>query len=45
MNEWLDSCPEEGAPSNHSVGGWVGERVGLDAMAKRKIPWPTGNKR
>jgi len=30
--------PGEGIPSTHQVGGWMGPRAGLDAMARRKIP-------
>jgi hypothetical protein len=30
--------PEERAPGTHSIGGWVGLRVGLDAVAKRINP-------
>jgi hypothetical protein len=29
--------PRERAPSTHWIGGWVGPRVGLDAVEKRKI--------
>jgi len=28
------------SPGNHWIGGWLGPRAGLDAMAKRKIPYP-----
>jgi hypothetical protein len=37
--------PEEWAPGTHWIGGWVGPRTGLDAVAKRKNPiiGPTGN--
>jgi hypothetical protein len=43
--EWLVSCPgrftpRERAPGIHCIGGWVGSRIGLDAVAKRKIPSP-----
>jgi len=24
----------------HWIGGWVGPRADLDAVVKRKIPWP-----
>jgi hypothetical protein len=27
-------------PGTHWIGGWVGLRVGLDAVVKRKIPSP-----
>jgi hypothetical protein len=30
----------ERAPATHLIGGWVGPRVGLDMMSKRKIPSP-----
>jgi hypothetical protein len=29
--------PGEGAPCTHCIEGWVGPRVGLDAVEKRKI--------
>jgi hypothetical protein len=35
--------PEKKDTGIHWIGGWVGPRVGLDAMAKRKIPAPNGN--
>jgi hypothetical protein len=43
--EWSASrsgcfIPEEGTRGTHWVGGWVGPRTGLDAVAKRKIPSP-----
>jgi len=28
----------------HRIGGWVGPRAGLDAVAKRKIPSPAENR-
>jgi hypothetical protein len=31
------SKPGERAPDTHWIGGWVGPRVGLDAVGKRKI--------
>jgi len=34
----------ERTPDTHRKGGWVGPRAGLDAMVKRKIPSPTGNR-
>jgi hypothetical protein len=41
--EWAASrlgrfAPKETAPSTHWIGGWVGPRVVLDAVVKRKIP-------
>jgi hypothetical protein len=41
--EWSASRPgcitsTEGAPGTHWIGGWVGPRVVLDAVVKRKIP-------
>jgi hypothetical protein len=43
--EWSASRPDrftprERAPGTHSIGGWVGSRVVLDAVVKRKIPSP-----
>jgi hypothetical protein len=43
--EWSDSrpgrfTPRERAPGTHWIGGWVGPRVVLDAVVKRKIPSP-----
>jgi hypothetical protein len=32
--------PWEKNPSTHLTGGWVGPRVSLDAVEKRKIPSP-----
>jgi hypothetical protein len=32
--------PGEGAPGIHWIGGWVGPRVILDTVSKRKIPSP-----
>jgi hypothetical protein len=34
--EWSASGPGEIAPGTHWIGGWVGPRVGLDAVEKRK---------
>jgi hypothetical protein len=39
--EWSTSCPgrftpRERAPGTHRTGGWVGPRIGLDAVAKKK---------
>jgi hypothetical protein len=30
--------PGKEPPDNHWIGGWVGPRAGLDAVAKRKNP-------
>jgi hypothetical protein len=43
--EWSASrpgrfTPREGAPCTHWIGGWVGPRIVLDAVVKRKIPSP-----
>jgi hypothetical protein len=40
--EWSTSrpgrfTPGEISPSAHSIGGWVGPRIGLDDMERRKI--------
>jgi len=45
--EWLASrsgrfSPEKEPPVHHWLGGWVGPRAGLDSVARRKIPDPTG---
>jgi hypothetical protein len=47
--EWSASLPDrftprERAPGTHWIGGWVGPRVVLDAVVKRKIPIPFQNK-
>jgi hypothetical protein len=34
----------ESAPGTHWIGGWVGPRAVLDAVVKRKIPSPPGNR-
>jgi len=31
--------PGERAPRTHWIGGWLNPRAGLDAVAKRKIPF------
>jgi hypothetical protein len=41
--EWSASrlghfTPGERAPGTHFIGGWVGPRAGLDAVAKSKFP-------
>jgi hypothetical protein len=43
--EWSASrpgrfIPRERAPGTRWIGGWMGPRVGLDAVVKRKIPTP-----
>jgi hypothetical protein len=43
--EWSVSCrdyltPRERVPGTHWIGGWVGPRVGLDALEKGKISAP-----
>jgi hypothetical protein len=48
-NEWSAShpghfTPREGGPGTHWIGGWVGPRAVLDAVVKRKIPSPAGNR-
>jgi hypothetical protein len=48
-SEWSASrpgrfTPRETAPGTHRIGSWVGPRAVLDAMAKRKIPAPAGNR-
>jgi hypothetical protein len=40
--EWPDSLPgrfipEEGAPSIHRIGGWVGPRAGSDSVQKKSL--------
>jgi hypothetical protein len=47
--EWSGSrpgrfTPRERAPGTPRIGGWVGPRAGLDAVVKRKIPSPAGNR-
>jgi hypothetical protein len=46
--EWSAShpghfTPEEGAPSTHWIGGWVGPRASLDTVKKRKTLAPAMN--
>jgi hypothetical protein len=36
--------PKERAPGTHWKGGWVGPRAVVDAVVKRKIPSPVGNR-
>jgi len=38
-DEWLVSRPGRFNPGIHWIGGSVGTRAGLDAIAKRKIPY------
>jgi hypothetical protein len=45
VGEWLASCPSsiipgERANGTHWMGGWMGPRVGLESVEKRKIPFP-----
>jgi hypothetical protein len=47
--EWSASrpgcfTPKGRAPGTHWIGGWVGPRAILDAVVKRKIPSPSGNR-
>jgi len=47
--EWSASrryrcTPAERTPGTHWIGGWVDTGGSLDAVAKRKIPTPTGNR-
>jgi hypothetical protein len=47
--EWSASrpghfTPKEGAPVTHWIGGWVGSKAVLEAVVKRKIPSPAGNR-
>jgi len=42
------SCPSfftlmERAPGTHLIGGWVGPKVSMDVVMKRKVPAPAGN--
>jgi hypothetical protein len=43
--EWLVSSlsrfnRKKISPDTHWIGGWVGHRVGIDAVAKRRSPFP-----
>jgi hypothetical protein len=47
--EWSAShlgrfTPNETAPDTHWIGSSIGSRAVLDAVVKRKIPTPTGNR-
>jgi hypothetical protein len=35
---------EERPPGNHRARGWLGPRASLDAVTRRKIPDPAGNR-
>jgi hypothetical protein len=38
--KWSASRPGRFTPGTQWIRGWVGPRIGLDAVAKRKIPNP-----
>jgi hypothetical protein len=40
LGEWSASFLGDRAPGTHWIGRWVGPKVGLDAVEKRKIPNP-----
>jgi hypothetical protein len=40
--EWLASRPGRFTPGTQWIGGWVGSRAGLDAVAEGKILAPPG---
>jgi hypothetical protein len=47
--EWLDSSPGHFNPGErfhgtHCIGGWVDPTAGVEAVDKRKIPVPAGNR-
>jgi hypothetical protein len=47
--EWSASrpgrfTPRERAPGTHWIGGWVGPRADLDAVAMKKISIPASNR-
>jgi hypothetical protein len=47
--EWSASRPGrftvgERAPGTHWIGGWVGPRASVKAVAKKKNPCPAGNR-
>jgi len=35
-DEWLASRPGRFTPGTHWIGGWLGRKAGLDAVAKKK---------
>jgi hypothetical protein len=39
--EALAALTEETASNTHWIGGWVSPRVDLEAVEKRKIPFPS----
>jgi hypothetical protein len=41
--EWSASRPGSFTPGTHWLGGWVGPRVGLDAVKKKKSLVLAGN--
>jgi hypothetical protein len=44
-SEWSASRPAHFTPRERAPGGrWVGPRVVFDAVAKRKLPDPAGNR-
>jgi hypothetical protein len=43
-SEWSDLCPGHFTPGINWIGGWVGFRVGLDALEERKISCPAGDR-
>jgi hypothetical protein len=36
--------PGKSSPGTHWIGGWVGQRAGLDVVVKRNFPTPAGNR-
>jgi hypothetical protein len=39
-DKWSDLRVDRFTLGSHWIGGWVGPRAGLDAVANRKIPSP-----